>query len=108
MTADLAPDSWTATTDELRSKRSWRSKRTAPGLSFGLIHPVRRRSPADIGRLSVLVRTLANGGELWCAVLESVSRRRPCRNRRQATRALRPFRHAESVPNMCQIPRLSW
>ncbi len=41
------------------------------------VMPVQRRSPADIGRLSVLVRTLANGGERWCAVLESVGRGQP-------------------------------
>jgi hypothetical protein len=34
--------------------------------------PVRHRSPATAGYLSVLVGTLADGGERWCAVLESV------------------------------------
>jgi hypothetical protein len=34
--------------------------------------PARGCSPASAGRLSALVRTLADGGERWCAVLESV------------------------------------
>jgi hypothetical protein len=42
------------------------------GSVFGSFTSVRGRSPAVAGRLFGLVMTLADGGERWCAVLESV------------------------------------
>ena len=78
--------SLSATTNDIRAqaadKRPRRSPGAAPngappavparGLSFGLIHPSSRRFTGVRGRLYGLVRTLADGGERWCAVLESV------------------------------------
>ena len=34
--------------------------------------PIQDRSPATAGPMSALVGTLTDGGERWCAVLESV------------------------------------
>ena len=43
-----------------------------PGSVLVSFTPLRGRSPASAGRLSVLVRTFVDASERWCAVLESV------------------------------------
>ena len=56
--------------------RRGRHGSTSPGLSFGLT-PVRHRSPVAAPVVFGQARTLADAGERWCAVLESVRRRKP-------------------------------